>query len=64
MISKIIVGLLAFLLGIFPNWGGLQYQYQQMTYNRTVIADSIIEAVLARDIAALEAISPNPYNKI
>jgi len=54
MFNQIIVSVLAFLLGIFPSWGGLNYQYQSLTFNRNVIRSNIQTAIETRDIEALE----------
>jgi len=55
MFTNIIVGILAFLLTLFPNWGSLQYNYLMQTNAPKIAAPKIMDAVLAKDIAALES---------
>jgi len=54
MFAKIITGVLAFLLVLFPDWGSLQYQYQMRIFDRDKITASIVKAIDARDSAALK----------
>ena len=55
MFSKIITGILAFLLMLFPSWGGAQYSYLMRTNAASIAAPKIVSAVEARDVVALES---------
>jgi len=55
MFDKIIIGFLAFLLMIFPNWGNVRYAHLSRTNTPSVVAPKIIEAVKSNNISALEA---------
>jgi len=53
--NTFIIGILAFLLTIFPNCASLQGQYQARTFDREAIQASIVIAIEARDIDTLRA---------
>jgi len=53
--NTFIIGLLAFMLMLFPNSGGLQYQYQMRTFDTVTTLNSIMDAIETRDVNALEA---------
>jgi len=53
--AKIIAGILAFLLWIFPNWSSLQNRYELLTFSWEATANNIMNAVKTNDITALEA---------
>jgi len=53
--QKIVVGILAFLLMLFPNWKSVRFQYLTITNNTSIAAPKIIDAVKRKDAAALEA---------
>ena len=55
MFSKIMIGILAFLLTIFPNCASLQGQYQARTFDREAIQASIVVAIETRNVDALKA---------
>jgi hypothetical protein len=52
--SKFYIGLMAFLLMLFPNSGSLQYNYLVQTNHTNIAAPKIISAMKAKDIDALE----------
>lgn len=54
--SKFLIGLMAFLLMLFPNSGSLQYNYLVQTNNTNIAAPKIINAIKEKDIDALEAL--------
>jgi len=56
MFAKIITGILALLLWLFPNWGNNQLQYLIRTNNTNIAAPKIISAIKEKDVAALEAL--------
>jgi hypothetical protein len=53
--NTFIVGLLAFLVMLFPGCQYLQMQYQASTFEQVAIQGSIKNAIKAKDILALEA---------
>jgi len=55
MFAKIIIGILAFLLWLFPSWKSVLADYQSRTFDSTKAATAVIDAITARDVAALEA---------
>lgn len=54
--SKFIIGLLTFLLMLFPNSGSLQYNYLIQTNHTNIAAPKIINAIKEKDVDALEAL--------
>lgn len=54
-----IVGLMAFILTLFPGCTPVRSAYQQITNNTNVAAPIIIDAIKERDIDALETIMCN-----
>ena len=55
MFNNFIIGVLAFLLMIFPNWGSVQYEYLARTNSASIVAPKIIEAIKSNDIDTLES---------
>ena len=55
MFNKIVVGILAFLLWIFPNDLGLRAMYQQRSFNMDNSICGVVEAINKSDANALEA---------
>lgn len=54
--SKFLIGLLTFLLMLFPNSGSLQYNYLIQTNSTDIAAPKIINAIKEKDVDALEAL--------
>ena len=52
--SKFLIGLMAFLLMLFPNSASLQYNYLIQTNSTDIAAPKIISAIKAKDVDALE----------
>jgi hypothetical protein len=52
--SKFLIGLMAFLLMLFPNSGSLQYNYLVQTNHTNIAAPKIINAIKEKDVDALE----------
>jgi len=54
-VKKLILGILAFLLTIFPGCGMLLTPYQSLTFpGEAIVTDDIMNAIVTRDIATLE----------
>lgn len=56
LINKIVIGITAFLLMLFPNSGSLQYNYLVQTNSTDIAAPKIINAIKEKDVDALEAL--------
>ncbi|MEI6578839.1 MAG: DUF5104 domain-containing protein [Eubacteriales bacterium] len=54
--SKFYIGLMAFLLMLFPNSGSLQFNYLVQTNSTDIAAPKIISAIKEKDVDALEAL--------
>jgi len=54
--SKFYIGLMAFLLILFPNSGSLQYNYLVQTNHTNIAAPKIINAIKEKDVDVLEAL--------
>lgn len=54
--KKFLIGLMAFLLMLFPNSGSLQYNYLVQTNHANIAAPKIINAIKEKDVDALEAL--------
>jgi len=54
MLKKMIAGILAFLLTLFPSCAELQHQNQRQSFNWKTTANAIVDAINDRDIDALE----------
>ncbi|MDR3314336.1 MAG: DUF5104 domain-containing protein [Oscillospiraceae bacterium] len=55
MFNKFIVSILAFLLMLFPNWGGLQFSYQSLSFDMDHNAAVLVDAIESGEITTLEA---------
>jgi len=53
--TKIIAGILTFLLWIMPWWSGLSGLRERLTFDRNAVMDKIIDYVQNQDVAGLEA---------
>jgi hypothetical protein len=54
MIRNIIASILAFLLMLFPNWGGLQSMYLMQIFDLDIITSNIMNAIETRNVSAFE----------
>ncbi|NLO45820.1 MAG: DUF5104 domain-containing protein [Clostridiales bacterium] len=56
LIDKIVIGIVAFLLTLFPNSTGLLSLHQQQTNHSFIGAEKIASAIETGDVAALESL--------